>query len=638
MKKTCFRKKLWFFLVLFTVVFGIIYFRLYNIQIKRHPYYQAKQQNYKYVTHTKVRRNILDRNSEVLATNARVVEATFFLHNNRVIEIVDASSRLGFFEQLVKYIPFWEVDTEYIDLGAFNEGLKERLSARFPAFSSERVYGNRPVLVLRNLPLSMKEQIRLIVEEESRKFVSAYQPEIQPRVRRILRRHIVQNLRTDVNARRMYLFERTACHVLGYMNMEGPQKGAEFFLDPIISQENISVPRNTFKVTQAQTREVEECSEKGDVILTIDMDIQRNVERILRKNLERVHAPKGFVIVMDPNNGEIIALANFPDYNPQKISLYYQTSLNHERFRNIALEEPFEPGSIMKVFPIAAAIEEELVDIDTEYDLKNGYWYIPDMRKQVRDSHPRDKGNISDILKYSSNIGTVKVARELGPALLYEYLLALQLEENYNIYAHNQHSIVQPQRRRGIYPLSRWTRQSLAMVPMGHEVAFSGIQLLASFNALVNGGIYYSPRVVQSMINDDGETVKFDNYISRRVLSPSTSDKMRTVMQAATEYHPEYEKRGTGSQARFINHPHITTGGKTGTAQYFDRDSGSYHSSRYISSFMGFFPVEEPQYTILVTVFFPAFRYRYGGECAAPVFREIGEMIVELQEDESGRQ
>ncbi len=633
MKQRCSRIKLWIIIICGILVFSGIYYRLFQLQIQKHGYYLSQQERYKYQTHTTVRKDILDRNRQVLATNTLVVGATLYLHNNATIELTHIPSRLGFFEQVVKYVPFWDFESEFLDLKDFNDRLKNRLSERFSSFSSERTYSGQPVLVLNNLPLTLERHIRSIIEEERLLYASTFSPEIQPRVRRILQRHIRQNFRIDIEPRRSYLYDRTASHVLGYVNMEGPQKGAEFFLDQIISQERHLIPRNSLTITSAMTENLREGeTTRGDAVLTIDLDIQKNTEKILKEHLDRVKAPKGFAIVMDPNNGEIIALANFPDYNPEKIGLYYNATLKHERFQNIAMEERFEPGSILKVFPIAAAIEEEITDLDMEYDLKKGYWYIPALRKTVRDSHPRDNGTVRDIIKYSSNIGTVKIAMEMGREKLYEYLRRFHLDENYNIYAYNQQTLSLPQRRSGIYPLSRWTGQSITMVPMGHEVAFTGIQILASFNALVNGGIFHSPSVVRALVNSNGDEIPLDNSLSERVISSSTSAKMRHSMQAATEYHVQYEHRGTGSRARFINYPHVSCGGKTGTAQFFDRESGSYHSTRYVSSFIGFFPVNNPEYTILATVFFPDYSSRYGGEAAAPIFRDIGEMILALNE------
>ncbi len=632
MKMKCLRIKLWFVLICGLLFFSAIFYRLYVLQIDQGAYFLARQDNYKYVSYSTSRRNILDRHNEVLATNSWVVEATLFMDNDRVIEITDMSSRLGFFEQFVKYLPFWKVESRYIDLGEFNEKLKSELKRRFSAFYSERVYGETPVLLLQNLPLSLRDGVQNVLEEQRERYVETFPPDMQARVRRILRRHVVQNFRVDVNHRRSYLYERTASHVLGYMNVEGPQRGAEYFLDPIIAREEHRIPRHNISVTSARTEETGSELPKGDISLTIDLALQQNVENILQEHLERVKAPKGFAIVMDPHNGEILALANYPNYNPEEVSLYYQTALRQERFRNLAREEPYEPGSILKVFPLAAALEEEITDMEQEYDLKNGYWYVPEIRKQIRDSHPREKGNIEDILKYSSNIGLAKIAMEMGQETLYDYLHRFQLEENYNIYAFNQQTLSLPRRRRGIYPLSRWSRQSIAMVSLGHEVSFTGIQLLSAFNALINGGIFYSPRVIDSVVDSEGNRLPLDNSYSRRIISTKTSDKMRRLLDAATEYHEQYEKRATGSRARFLDFPEVSTGGKTGTAQYFDRDSGTYHSSRYISSFMGFFPVENPRYTILVSIFFPAYQFRYGGESAAPVFRDIGEMILSLEQ------
>ncbi len=336
----------------------------------------------------------------------------------------------------------------------------------------------------------------------------------------------------------------------------------------------------------------------SDVVLAMDESIQHIAERALANGVERAGAASGIVIVMEPETGNILALAEVPSFDPNQFRLYGPGA---SRIRSAA--DVYEPGSTFKVVTAAAYLEGRGGHADDTFYGEGGRW--PFAGRVIRDLHPHDDLTVRQILEQSSNIGAVKMAQEVGPDLLDRYIRAFGFgERSKSGLPGESPGILRPPRA--------WTRASMAALPIGHEVAVTPLQLVAAYGAIANGGYLMRPRVVKS-IERDGRTIRvFAPKIVRRALGPEVAETLREALRGVVE-------RGTGKKAKPADY---TAGGKTGTAQQVDPATGTYENGRYVASFVGFSPAERPRVVILVTIDSPKENI-YGGSVAAPIFREI---------------
>lgn len=331
---------------------------------------------------------------------------------------------------------------------------------------------------------------------------------------------------------------------------------------------------------------------------TLDRVLQRAAERALAGVVER-HAPKGATaVVVDVHSGDVLALANHPPFNPNDVGTDPWVRRNH------AVQDWFEPGSVMKPFTLAAALEEGLIDEQTIVDCEGGAWFVG--RSRIRDDHPKGQITATEVLKYSSNIGSAKLALELGSEVFIGHLRDFGFGERTGLPLPGELGGV-------VRPADRVKRIELATTAFGQGTTVTSIQLAMATAAIANGGELMAPRLVTRVEDGDGLpewTVEPTRV--RRVLSAETAAAVTRMMVTVTE------PGGTGTRGRV---PGYAVAAKTGTAQ--KPAAGGYGEGR-IGSFVGFLPAFAPEVAIVVMVDEPTVGSRYGGTVAGPAFAEIG--------------
>jgi len=335
------------------------------------------------------------------------------------------------------------------------------------------------------------------------------------------------------------------------------------------------------------------------IVLTIDQKIQYFCETILKETVTEYKAKSAYAIVMKPDSGTILAMAHHPTFNPNIFSTFKPV-----RWRNKAVTDTFEPGSTMKIFVAAAALESKKCDSNSIFFCENGSYMIG--RKTIHDSHPYSWLTLQQIIQHSSNIGAVKIGELLGAQYLYKMLKQFGFGSKTDIDC--------PAEATGsLMSYDLWTPLDQGVICFGHSISVSAIQLLTAACAIANGGYLMKPFLVHKILSADGKVIheKKPQRI-RRVISQQTAYQVRKIMQTVVT------SDGTGEKAAMDSY---AVCGKTGTSRKIN-SSGTYARNLYIASFLGFVPAEKPEIAILVVVDEPEEGY-YGGQVAAPAFKRI---------------
>jgi cell division protein FtsI (penicillin-binding protein 3) len=358
------------------------------------------------------------------------------------------------------------------------------------------------------------------------------------------------------------------------------------------------------RVEKSETKK----DENINLVLTIDNRIQYLVETHLKEAVLSKGAKGGLAIVMDPKTGEILAMANEMGFNPNNVE-----GLTPEKWRNRAITDYFDPGSTFKPFLVAGALEEKIIKESDKFFCENGNYKVAN--RVIHEANKKRHGVLSvpDILKYSSNIGAAKIAQKMGKEKFYDYI------ERFGFGAKT--GIDLPGESSGLVrPVKNWVPVDTAMIGFGQGVSVTAIQLIAAVSAIANNGVLMKPYVVRGFADRDNHLIKlYTPTVVRKVISPGVAKRLTNMLTEVVSA-PD----GTGKNARIVN---VAVAGKTGTSQKFDFSRGVYSSERVRTSFMGFFPADNPQVAILVILDEPQ-RDKWGGVAAAPVFKNIGEQIL----------
>ena len=302
---------------------------------------------------------------------------------------------------------------------------------------------------------------------------------------------------------------------------------------------------------------------------------------------------------MEPQTGAILAMAQAPFFNPNAY-----TDFNKALWRNRAITDPFEPGSTMKIFSAAAAIESGNVRASDIFFCENGTYKIG--KNVVHDIKKFGWLSLQQIVKYSSNIGAVKISEKLGPEKLYGMFRKFGFGDKTGIDSPGETA-------GSLSYYKNWTTVDTASIAFGYGISVSAIQLIAAVSTIANDGILMKPYLVQAITDDSGKPLKqFQPQIVRRVIKDQTAQTIKAIMKTVIT------TGGTGTNAALENY---TVCGKTGTTRKLD-ENGTYSNNKHIASFVGFTPAEKPQLAILVVIDEPQGQY-YGGTVSAPVFRKI---------------
>jgi cell division protein FtsI (penicillin-binding protein 3) len=403
--------------------------------------------------------------------------------------------------------------------------------------------------------------------------------------------------------KRFYPKRELAAQVLGYVGMDGEGLSGlerEFDADLHGTPGTMSIQRDA---RGHYFGSVEHPPGAGEnLVLTIDEKIQYIAERELERGMRETHAIAGTVIIENPRTGEVLALANRPNFNPNDARRITPAQLT-----NRAVTDIYEPGSTFKIVTVAAALEENVTRPDEMFDCQMGSIVVAGMR--IHDSTPHGVLDVTHVVADSSDVGAIKIAMRLGEERFDRYVRAFGFGSSSGIEL--------PAETRGLYkPVKRWSKVSMAAISMGQEIGISAVQLAGLISTIANDGVYVSPRIVAADtpggqfkpgVNTQFQSVSLSTSAQRRVISQHTAGEMKQILRAALEGY--------------------TTAGKTGTAQKVDPATGAYSRTKYVASFAGFAPMDHPAVVIAV-ILDSAVGLHQGGQVSAPVFKRIAEQVL----------
>ncbi len=535
-----------FFLTLFLL--GIIIIRVFSVQIVRGKFYRDEALSRLVLGELPPQRgSIRDRDGRILAEDVGVLSITAYLPQiDDLEEVVEELSRLLSLSPL-------------------------ELQEKFRS-------GQSWIEIADQAPLYLKE----ILEEKKLKGISWQE-----------------------KPTRFYPQAPLFSNLLGFVGKDGRGlEGLEFAFDSYLSGKT----GYSFYEKDALGREIPLTTKYlppqngNDLRLTVDSTIQFFVEEALDQAMERTKALGGVVIVNNPQNGDILALASRPSFDNRNFQAFPP-----ESWKNLATNMVFEPGSTVKPLVMAAALEEEKTFLQDKFFCPG---FIMVYNHRVRDIKAHGEEKLEDLLINSCNVGIITLAERLGKDKLFYYLKNFGLGEKCEVGL--------PGEEQGLLrPPREWSLLSIGAIPIGQEMMVTPLQLLRALSALANGGVVMQPRLVSEITSPRGEVVKsFPPSISGEVVSERTASLVLEMMEKAV-------REGTGKKA-YIEGYRIA--GKTGTGQKVG-SHGRYDPHKFYSSFVGFFPVPEPRFGVIVVLDEPQGEY-YGGDTAAPVFREIAQGII----------
>ena len=534
------------------VLFSIIVAKLVNIQLIRGDElkYFAERQQMKIEKIQAERGLIYDRNNVLLAYNRN--DATF-----------------------------------YLDLSKTNKQTKEELAEKFSKLTNKTTQFFLTKMKGENKTITLAQHIPLADVRDLMKLkLPGY--------------YYMKGISRD------YYYNNFASHILGYVNTQYKGvNGVENYFDNElagINGQRLVVKDATGKIITVKEDMTKNAVQGNNLFLTINKSYQIILEEEIINGLKKYQGKYVIGIIMNPNNGEILALANSSGYDPNIYWKYTDT----ER-KNRAVTDIYEPGSTFKSITIATLLDQNLVKEDDIVFTENGRYKFNNT--YVTDTHKHGWLTVTEVIKYSSNIGIAKLVQKIDNEIYYKYLRGFGFG--------NYTSVSLPGEVKGkLKKPDQWSKISKEFMSFGYEIAVTPIQLISAYSALVNGGKLFKPQIIKKITDASGNIVYNSNPdLVRTVISKNTSMRIRKILSTVVE-----DGTGTKAKIKFIN-----AGGKTGTSQRLI--NGKYSKSQYNSSFIGFFPVDNPQIICLVLVNSPKVG-KYGGQVAAPIFKRISERII----------
>ncbi len=405
--------------------------------------------------------------------------------------------------------------------------------------------------------------------------------------------------------KRFYPKRDLAAQVVGYVGTDDEGLGG---LELVYDDDLRGIPGREIISVDARRKwygRVERQPDPGqNLVLTIDGTIQYIAEKELEQAMLETKAEAGTVIVQNPRTGEILALANRPTFNPNIFN-----TADKEALKNRAVSDVYEPGSVFKTVTYSAAIEQGVVKPEDMVDCQGGSITIFGMT--IHDAHKMGVMTIAEAYAHSSDVAAVKTGMKLGDVRFDEYIRAYGFG--------SQTGIELPGESRGLKkPVNRWSKVSIGAMSMGQEVGVTAVQVVSMVSTIANDGVYTPPRIVAGELppNAGPKPVVFHPPQQRRVISTMTAAQMKKMMESVV-------LDGTARRAILDGY---TIGGKTGTAQKVDPKTGAYSKTKYVASFVGFAPVNNPAITIAV-ILDSAQGLHQGGQVSAPVFRRIAQQV-----------
>jgi cell division protein FtsI (penicillin-binding protein 3) len=405
--------------------------------------------------------------------------------------------------------------------------------------------------------------------------------------------------------RRYYPRRELASQVMGYVGLDNTgMSGIEYAFEDLIRGKAAKVTVHIDARRRPLGSRDTPSTDGHTVVLTLDERIQYLAERELEKAVAETGAQSGLAVVMVPRTGELLAMAHRPTFNPNRFGAFPSS-----RWRNRAVTDVLEPGSVFKIFTAAAALQENVVDPDEVIDCGLGGIEIAGTR--INDHHVFDHLTFRDVLAQSSNVGTIRVAQRVGREGFNRYLREFGFG--------SPTGVELPGESAGLLrPTTRWSALSLASMSFGQEIGVTALQMAAAVGAVANGGYLMKPLIVRQVEDSDGRVVRVSRPVAvRHVLEPATADTLTDLLKGVVRH-------GTGRRAAV---PGYVVAGKTGTAQKVD-PGGRYSMIDHLASFVGFVPASQPALVILVSLDTPRGERNQAGDVAAPLFARIAEQAL----------
>ncbi|MBR3628246.1 MAG: penicillin-binding protein 2 [Elusimicrobia bacterium] len=405
--------------------------------------------------------------------------------------------------------------------------------------------------------------------------------------------------------KRVYPEKTLAAHVIGKVNSENiGTHGIECTCNKQLNGENIKRHKmviNKYKNILLGSPFEKDINRSNDVVLTIDRQLQFIAEEELEKGLKRTKSKRGVAIIQNPHNGEILAMASLPTYNPEdKVT-------NEDVLKNRAICFFAEPGSTFKIVILSTVLNENVCKLTDKIYCENGNFKI--YGATIHDHDKQKTITVQQILEQSSNVGTSKLALKIDNQTFYKYII------NFGFYSKTGIELT-GEVRGTLYPTRIWSKISPCSLSFGQELYVTPIQTIGAYSAIANGGTLLKPKIIKSI--GDKEFTE-TNIIRRNVVSEDTAYKVRQALRGVIV-------NGTGKSAKV---PGYSVGGKTGTAQKFDQDLKKYSKKNYMASFCGMLPAMNPEIVILVIYDEPYGDEYYASTVAAPVFSKIAQRAAE---------
>ena len=404
--------------------------------------------------------------------------------------------------------------------------------------------------------------------------------------------------------RRSYPRVSLAANVIGYTGMDGEGlAGIEHSLDRSVRGRagKVTILRDARRGMYLVGGEGPNRPANGDnVVLTLDSVVQFIAERALASAAQKYRAAGGSVIVMDPRTGDVLAMASWPTFDPNRFRESADTA-----WRNRAVQDLYEPGSTFKIITAAAGLEEGIVTPSQIIDCNNGSIEIANVSIREHGGNRYNMMTFEDVLVHSSNVGTIKIGLLLGQRRFHDYIRRFGFG--------SRTGVALPGEAVGLVrPTQKWSMLSNASMSIGQEIAVTPLQLLRAVSAVANNGMLVEPRIVDRIVDGDGNLIlRAERKPGKRVISEKTAALLNEILKSVV-------LRGTGENAALAEH---MVAGKTGTAQKAGR--GGY-SDKVVASFVGYVPADRPRIAMIVVIDDPK-GAQYGGTVAAPVFREVAE-------------
>jgi cell division protein FtsI (penicillin-binding protein 3) len=422
-------------------------------------------------------------------------------------------------------------------------------------------------------------------------------PEVADRIRAL----DIEGLGFVPEAKRYYPKRELASHIIGFVGIDNQAlEGIELKFDKYLTAKGGKVLMERDASGKTLSAGVNMEAKGNNIVLTIDEVLQRLVEKELDRAMDQWKAAAASAIMMDPYTGQILALANRPSYDPNQGG-----SVPGSAKRNRAITDCYEPGSTFKIIIGTGTLEEKLLTPNTLFDVSKGGIEVGG--KTIRDVHKYGVLTFKEVIQKSSNVGSIMAGMKLGKENIYRYAKLFGIGQKTGIDLPGEVSgwINKPE---------QWSGTSLGAIPIGQEVAVTPLQMLRAYSAIANGGFLVKPYVVSEIISPDNRSIaSFRNTEPQRIITAKTAETFKDILKSVTE------EGGTAKSASVDGNQ---VAGKTGTAQMIDPVTKRYSRDKFVSSFVGFVPADNPRFAMIVVIYEPRGQI-YGGVVAAPVFREI---------------